>query len=40
VITAIHLPLVDLFIRREERQMEKQFGDDWLRYRNQVRRWI
>ena len=40
VITALHFPLVDLFIRREERQMEQQFGEDWLRYRNQVRRWM
>ena len=32
-ITAIHIPLVDLFIRREERQLETQFGDAWVRYR-------
>ena len=25
-ITLIHLPLVDLFIRREERQLEQRFG--------------
>jgi protein-S-isoprenylcysteine O-methyltransferase Ste14 len=40
VITALQFPLIDLFIRREERQMEKQFGEDWLRYRGRVRRWI
>jgi protein-S-isoprenylcysteine O-methyltransferase Ste14 len=40
VITAIHLPLVDLFIRREERQLEKNFGKEWLQYRQRVRRWI
>lgn len=40
VITAIHLPLVDLFIRREERQLEKHFGEEWLQYRRRVRRWI
>lgn len=27
-ITAIQLPLVDLFIRREEKQLEKNFGDE------------
>jgi protein-S-isoprenylcysteine O-methyltransferase Ste14 len=40
IITALHIPLVDRLIRREERQMEKQFGEDWLRYRNRVHRWI
>jgi protein-S-isoprenylcysteine O-methyltransferase Ste14 len=40
VITAIHIPLVDLFIRREERQLGKQFGEAWVRYKDRVRRWI
>jgi protein-S-isoprenylcysteine O-methyltransferase Ste14 len=39
-ITALHLPFVDRFIRREERQLEQRFGDDWLKYRRAVRRWI
>ena len=39
-ITAIHIPLVDLFIRREERQLERQFGEAWIRYKDRVRRWI
>jgi protein-S-isoprenylcysteine O-methyltransferase Ste14 len=39
-ITAIHLPFIDLFIRREERQLEQRFGDEWARYRRSVRRWI
>jgi protein-S-isoprenylcysteine O-methyltransferase Ste14 len=39
-ITAIHLPFVDLFIRREEKQLEKEFGEEWVRYKKQVRRWI
>ena len=38
--TASHLPLMDLFIRREERQLEKDFGEEWLRYEKRVRRWI
>jgi protein-S-isoprenylcysteine O-methyltransferase Ste14 len=40
LMTAAHLPLVDLFIRREERQLEKTFGDDWLEYKKRVRRWL
>jgi protein-S-isoprenylcysteine O-methyltransferase Ste14 len=39
-ITIIHLPLVDLFIRREERQLERDFGEEWLQYRERVRRWL
>src|SRR5262245_63399820 len=40
VITALHLPLVDLFIRREEKQLEREFGEAWRGYKSQVRRWI
>jgi protein-S-isoprenylcysteine O-methyltransferase Ste14 len=40
VIIALHLPFIDLFIRREERQLEQRFGDEWVRYRRSVRRWI
>jgi protein-S-isoprenylcysteine O-methyltransferase Ste14 len=40
LITLIHLPLVDLFIRREERQLARDFGEEWLEYRNRVRRWL
>jgi protein-S-isoprenylcysteine O-methyltransferase Ste14 len=40
VITALHLPLADRFIRREEKQLEREFGEEWIRYKNQVRRWI
>jgi protein-S-isoprenylcysteine O-methyltransferase Ste14 len=40
VLTAIHLPLVDLMIRREEGQLERKFGEDWIRYKQQVRRWL
>jgi protein-S-isoprenylcysteine O-methyltransferase Ste14 len=39
-ITALHLPFVDLFIRREERQLAQRFGDAWTRYKSAVRRWI
>jgi len=40
LITAAHLPLVDLFIRREERQLAKTFGEDWIEYKKRVRRWL
>ena len=30
VITAVHLPFVDLFIGREEEQLEKDFGERWF----------
>lgn len=40
VITALHIPLVDLFIRREETQLEQKFGPAWVAYKSRVRRWI
>jgi protein-S-isoprenylcysteine O-methyltransferase Ste14 len=40
LITVIHLPVVDLFIRREEKQLGREFGDEWQHYRRQVRRWL
>lgn len=39
-ITALHLPLMDLFIRREERQLAAEFGEEWYRYKQRVRRWL
>jgi protein-S-isoprenylcysteine O-methyltransferase Ste14 len=40
VLTAINILLVDFMIQREERQLEQEFGADWVRYKSQVRRWI
>lgn len=40
LITAAHLPLVDLFIRREERQLEATFGAEYVEYKRHVRRWV
>jgi len=40
VVTALHLPLMDRFIRREEKQLERSFGDEWRSYRRRVRRWL
>jgi protein-S-isoprenylcysteine O-methyltransferase Ste14 len=39
-LTAIHLPLMDRFIRREEEQLEREFGDEWRSYKKRVRRWL
>ncbi len=39
-VTAIHIPLMDLLIRREEKQLEQNFGEDWVRYKKRVRRWL
>jgi protein-S-isoprenylcysteine O-methyltransferase Ste14 len=40
VLTIAQLPLVDIMIRREEKQLEKKFGDEWIRYARKVRRWL
>jgi len=38
--TAMHLPLIDRFIRREEKQLEQRFGQEWRSYTKRVRRWL
>lgn len=40
VMTALHLPLVNLMIRREEEQLERRFGEEFRAYKKQVRRWL
>ena len=39
-LTIIHLPLLDLFIQREEKQLEQKFGEEFVAYKKQVRRWL
>ncbi len=40
IMTAVHLPFVNLMIRREERQLEREFGERFRAYKKQVRRWL
>lgn len=40
ILTALHLPLVNLMIRREENQLERKFGDQFRAYKTRVRRWL
>ena len=40
IMTAVHLPLMNLMIKREERQLEQKFGDSFRVYKKNVRRWI
>ncbi len=40
VLTAVNIVIVDFFIRREEKQLEREFGPAWISYKNQVRRWF
>lgn len=40
ILTVIHLPFMNLMIRREERQLEQKFGEPFRAYKMQVRRWI
>ena len=40
VMTALHIPLVNLMIRREEKQLERSFGEEFRAYKKQVRRWL
>ena len=39
-LTAVNIILVDLMIRREEKQLAQEFGEAWLQYRGRVRRWF
>ncbi|MGO9598491.1 MAG: methyltransferase family protein [Isosphaeraceae bacterium] len=40
VLTAINVLVVEFMIRREEEQLAREFGEEWLRYKNRVRRWL
>lgn len=40
VLNGLNVLLVDFMIRREEKQLERAFGEEWVRYKSQVRRWL
>lgn len=40
VLTAINIVAVNFMIAREEGQLEREFGKEWVSYRNRVRRWL
>jgi protein-S-isoprenylcysteine O-methyltransferase Ste14 len=40
VLTAINIIAVDLMIRREEKQLKREFGEEWTRYAHRVHRWL
>jgi protein-S-isoprenylcysteine O-methyltransferase Ste14 len=39
-LTAINIIAMDFMIRREEKQLERDFGERWVAYRSRVRRWL
>ena len=39
-LTAINILIVDIWIRREEKQLERDFREEWVYYKSQVRRWL
>ncbi|MGC2424611.1 MAG: isoprenylcysteine carboxylmethyltransferase family protein [Nitrospirota bacterium] len=39
-LTVVNILVVDIMVKREEKQLEREFGEEWVRYRNRVRRWL
>ena len=40
LLTALNIAIVDIMIRREEKQLQQVFGEEWIRYEKNVRRWL
>jgi protein-S-isoprenylcysteine O-methyltransferase Ste14 len=39
-VTVFAIFLGRVFVTHEEAKLERSFGDSWLRYKQEVRRWI
>lgn len=39
-LTILNFFAVDIMIRREEKQLERSFGKEWVQYKKRVRRWL
>lgn len=39
-LTAANILVVDMMIRREEKQLAQEFGESWVQYTKTVRRWL
>ncbi len=39
-LMVINLVAVDVMARREEKQLEQRFGDEWRRYAARTHRWL
>lgn len=40
ILTFLHLPFVNLMVKKEEKDLEKKFGKEFLDYEKKVPRWI
>jgi protein-S-isoprenylcysteine O-methyltransferase Ste14 len=40
VLTVLAIFATDIMIRREEKQLAREFSQEWIDYRHRVRRWI
>ncbi len=39
-LTFLNIIAVNFMIRREEKQLAREFGEEWISYKQRVRRWI
>jgi len=40
ILTVVNIFAVDIMIRREKKQLERNFGEEFIRYKRRVRRWL
>lgn len=39
-LTALNILFIDFWIRKEEKQLARDFGKEWISYKKRVRRWL